>query len=65
MTTSYIKLIQQPVSELIQVEVPSSKSISNRLLLLKETYNPNLKIDKLLKQMIHFYLRKLLTEIRY
>ena len=63
MTTSYIKLIQQPVSELIQVEDPSSKSISNRLLLLKETYNPNLKIDKLSKANDTLLLKKLLTEI--
>ncbi|MFA7402337.1 MAG: hypothetical protein WCZ21_07410, partial [Bacteroidales bacterium] len=63
MTTTYIKLIQQPISESISVEVPSSKSISNRLLLLKKTYNPNLRIDKLSKANDTLLLKKLLTEI--
>ena len=44
MSAHVLSLTHHPQKETVILNVPSSKSISNRLLLLKQTYNPNLNI---------------------
>ncbi|MDD3280133.1 MAG: hypothetical protein PHC83_00990 [Bacteroidales bacterium] len=64
MTASYVSLksISFPLS--VQLDVPSSKSISNRLLILKETFAPNINIRQLSTADDTQLLMRLLLEIK-
>ncbi|MBP7102039.1 MAG: hypothetical protein KBA86_02215 [Bacteroidales bacterium] len=57
-----LKHITLPLS--VQLDVPTSKSISNRLLLLKETFAPNLEICQLSTAEDTQLLKSLLSEIK-
>ena len=64
MNAPYLQLIQQSLSDTVYVDLPTSKSISNRLLMLKETYHPTLKIKNLSKADDTLLLEKLLLDIQ-
>ncbi|NLO41948.1 MAG: hypothetical protein GX109_02820 [Bacteroidales bacterium] len=64
MNAPYVQLIQQSLSDTVYVDLPTSKSISNRLLMLKETYHTTLKIKNLSKADDTLLLEKLLLDIQ-
>lgn len=64
MITSSYTLKYSPLKRSASLEIPTSKSISNRLLILKETYNQNLIINKLSEANDTQLLSALLSEIK-
>ncbi len=64
MLSSTISLTYQPKKEVISVKIPSSKSISNRWLMLKEIVVPNLCIQNLSTADDTQLLLRLLSDIK-
>ncbi len=64
MTNACFTLKYRPLKRKVSLEVPRSKSISNRLLILKETYNQNFIIDNLSESKDTQLLIELLSVIK-